>query len=138
MKGRKMKTLKGLTLAAVVCMSSQAFSSVSLRTLDCGAPKSNTGNMILGVGYKIQISSGFDTHVRNPDGTVGKGWGPAFRLVSQVVSPSAQPTVEVLKLVSRDANGSYDLTGQNETVTVSNNLNRAIVSFNNSATAICD
>jgi hypothetical protein len=133
-----MKSLKGFAFVIVIFVSLSAFSSIEVVTLNCGAPKTNDNRMIVGVGYDVQIKTGYDAHVINKDGTYGAPIVPSFRLVSKVVSPTAQPRYEDLNLVSRDANGNYNLTGLNEVVIVNKNFNQAFVNFNDSATASCD
>jgi len=138
----KEKNMKKMSVISAVLafglLSAQAFASVTVTTLNCGSAKVD-GNLIVGVGYQVRITSGFDTHVRNPDGTIGAPISPSFELISRVISPSAQPYSTPLKVVSRDSKGNYNLSaeGDSATVLVNQKFSKAIVTLGSGAVAKC-
>ena len=128
--------MKKFILMAVVFASTQSFAAITTKTLNCGAAKDGVQTLV-GMDYKVQITYGFDTHVKNPDGSIGAAFGPEFVLLSQIVSPTTPVKREELTLVSKDSKGNYNLKGESVTVTVAKKLNKAVILIGNRATATC-
>lgn len=133
------KFIKALSLVAVVVLvSSQSFAAITIKELSCTAPRTSQGNMIVGVGYAVQIKGGFNTHILNPNGTIGAAIEPSFQLVTRVIAPSAQPRFTDLNLVRRDADGNYILATNGVSVVVNYGLSVAqLTLLTSEARAVC-
>lgn len=126
-------------VAVVVLVSSQSFGFITTRTLNCGSARTPDGHMLLGVGYQLQISGGFDTHTTKPDGTIGARIPTTYQLVSTVIIAHPKPTYQELTVVRLNDDGSLMLAGQDVIVTISKDASQGVVVFgNNNATATCN
>jgi hypothetical protein len=132
------KFIKALALSAVVVLvSSQVFAAITIKELSCSAPRTSQG-AIVGVGYTVHIRGGFDTHVVNPDGTIGAPMEPSFQLIARVVAPHAMPHITDLVLRGRNSDGAYLLSADGVEVVVDYGLRTASLAFTvNGATAVC-
>lgn len=131
------KFSQSLVLAVAVLISSQSFAAQRIILLECGSLKNAQGQMLIGVGYSVQIRTGLDTHKSNPNGSIGV-LVTNFQLISKVVSPSAKPQVQDLTLVSRGSNGEYNLANSTSNVVVNNGMSQASLLLSNGATGSCN
>lgn len=120
-----MKNMVLVTLLTLLSTASIAYESQI--KMNCGSPQAQDGTPLVGVGYEVSITYGFDTHARNDQGGFGKSFIEAD-LISTVVAPGAQPETERLTL-RRKTSTNYYFSNDQVKATVNRSLSAARVLF---------